>query len=161
MKAVIQRVKEASVQVEGEVVGSIDTGLVVLLGVSQQDTKEDADYLAEKIPQLRIFSDTEDKMNLSLMDLRSRRDVKGKILAISQFTLYGNTRKGRRPSFIEAAPPDLANDLYEYFIRKTEEQGIVVEKGIFGAMMLVKIFNDGPVTILLDSNDRHKSRRSE
>jgi len=151
---VIQRVKEASVQVDGKIVGSIDTGLVILLGVSQQDKEEDADYLAEKIPQLRIFNDTEDKMNLSLMD------VHGKILAISQFTLYGNTRKGRRPSFIEAASPDLANALYEYFIRKTAEQGVAVEKGIFGAMMLVKIFNDGPVTILLDSNDRHKSRRS-
>ena len=150
----IQRVKEASVQVDGKIVGSIDTGLVILLGVSQQDKEEDADYLAEKIPQLRIFNDTEDKMNLSLMD------VHGKILAISQFTLYGNTRKGRRPSFIEAASPDLANALYEYFIRKTAEQGVAVEKGIFGAMMLVKIFNDGPVTILLDSNDRHKSRRS-
>lgn len=154
MKAVIQRVKEASVEVEGKVVGSIDTGLVILLGVSQEDKQDDADYLAERIPQLRIFSDGEGKMNLSLMD------VKGRILAISQFTLYGNTRKGRRPSFIEAAPPDLANNLYEYFIRKIDEQGIVVEKGIFGAMMLVKIFNDGPVTILLDSNDRHKSRRS-
>lgn len=155
MKAVIQRVKEASVQVDGKIVGSIDTGLVILLGVSQEDQEEDAEYLAKKIPQLRIFNDSEDKMNLSLMD------IKGKILAISQFTLYGNTRKGRRPSFIEAASPDLANALYEYFIRKTEEQGVVIEKGIFGAMMLVKIFNDGPVTILLDSNDRHKSRRSE
>ena len=154
MKAVIQRVKEASVEVEGQIVGSIDSGLVVLLGVSGGDKEDDADYLAEKIPQLRIFSDAEDKMNLSLID------VDGQILAISQFTLYGNTRKGRRPSFIEAAPPDLANILYEYFIRKIGEQGIVVEKGIFGAMMLVKIFNDGPVTILLDSNDRHKSRRS-
>jgi D-tyrosyl-tRNA(Tyr) deacylase len=154
MKAVIQRVKEASVEVEGQIVGSIDSGLLVLLGVSGGDKEDDADYLAEKIPQLRIFSDAEDKMNLSLID------VDGQILAISQFTLYGNTRKGRRPSFIEAAPPDLANILYEYFIRKIGEQGIVVEKGIFGAMMLVKIFNDGPVTILLDSNDRHKSRRS-
>lgn len=142
-------------QVDGKIVGSIDTGLVILLGVSQEDQEEDAEYLAKKIPQLRIFNDSEDKMNLSLMD------IKGKILAISQFTLYGNTRKGRRPSFIEAASPDLANALYEYFIRKTEEQGVVIEKGIFGAMMLVKIFNDGPVTILLDSNDRHKSRRSE
>jgi D-tyrosyl-tRNA(Tyr) deacylase len=154
MKAVIQRVNEASVQVDGRIVGSINTGLVILLGVSQEDKEEDADYLAEKIPQLRIFNDSGNKMNLSLMD------VNGKILAISQFTLYGNTRKGRRPSFIEAASPDVANALYEYFIRKTAEQGIVVEKGIFGAMMLVKIFNDGPVTILLDSNDRHKSRRS-
>jgi D-tyrosyl-tRNA(Tyr) deacylase len=154
MKAVIQRVKEASVQVDGKIVGSIDNGLVILLGVSQEDKEEDADYLAEKIPQLRIFNDSENKMNLSLVD------VNGKILAISQFTLYGNTRKGRRPSFIEAAPPDLANDLYEHFIRRTTEQDIVVEKGIFGSMMLVKIFNDGPVTILLDSNDRHKSRRA-
>jgi D-tyrosyl-tRNA(Tyr) deacylase len=154
MKAVIQRVKEASVEVDGKVVGSIDTGLVILLGVSQEDKEEDANYLAEKIPQLRIFNDGDDKMNLSLMD------VSGQMLAISQFTLLGNTRKGRRPSFTEAAAPDLANTLYEYFIRKVHEQGIVVEKGIFGAMMLVKIFNYGPVTILLDSNDRHKSRRS-
>lgn len=154
MKAVIQRVSEASVEVDKEVVGSINTGLVVLLGVSREDEKADADYLAEKIPYLRIFNDAEDKMNLSL------KNVNGSILAISQFTLLGNTRKGRRPSFIEAAEPESANELYEYFIHKIGEQGVKVEKGIFGAMMLVKIFNDGPVTILLDSSDRLKSRRS-
>lgn len=154
MRAVIQRVKEASVEVNNEIVGSIDSGLVILLGVSKEDQKEDADYLAEKIPHLRIFNDNDDKMNHSLIDVR------GKILTISQFTLLGNTRKGRRPSFIEAAEPDFANSLYEYFIKKIAEQGIETEKGIFGAMMLVKIFNDGPVTILLDSNDRLKSRRS-
>lgn len=153
MKAVIQRVTEASVEVEGKTVGAIDQGLVILLGVSRNDEHADADYLAEKIPQLRIFNDGEDKMNLSLLD------VNGKILAISQFTLLGNTRKGRRPSFIEAAPPDEANSLYEYFIGKVAEQGIEVQKGVFGAMMLVKIFNHGPVTILLDSEDRHKPRR--
>ncbi len=154
MKAVIQRVKEASVEVDGNIVGAIDNGLVILLGVSGDDEKADVDYLAAKIPQLRIFNDAEEKMNLSLAD------VNGQILAISQFTLLGNTRKGRRPSFIEAATPDAANELYEYFIHKIAEQGIDVQKGIFGAMMLVKIFNDGPVTILLDSNDRHKSRRA-
>jgi D-aminoacyl-tRNA deacylase len=154
MKAVIQRVREARVEVNNETVGSIDSGLVILLGVAKEDQEEDADYLAEKIPHLRIFNDKEDKMNLSLMD------VKGKILAISQFTLLGNTRKGRRPSFIEAAEPDSANSLYQYFIRKIAEQGVEVEKGVFGAMMLVKIFNDGPVTILFDSSDRLKSRRS-
>jgi D-tyrosyl-tRNA(Tyr) deacylase len=154
MKAVIQRVREASVEVDNKVVGAIETGLVVLLGVSGTDEKADADYLAEKIPHLRIFNDSDNKMNLSLID------VKGEILAISQFTLLGNTRKGRRPSFIEAAEPDSANEFYEYFIDKIGEQGVKVEKGIFGAMMLVKIFNDGPVTILLDSNDRLKSRRS-
>jgi len=154
MRAVIQRVTEASVEVDGKIVGAIDQGLAILLGVSKDDEKSDADYLAEKIPHLRIFNDAEEKMNLSL------NDVEGKILAISQFTLFGNTRKGRRPSFIEAAPPDSANELYEYFIDKIAGQGIEVAKGIFGATMLVKIFNDGPVTILLDSNDRHKSRRA-
>jgi D-tyrosyl-tRNA(Tyr) deacylase len=147
-------VTDASVEVDGSIVGEIGNGLVILLGVSREDEKSDADYLAEKIPQLRIFNDPEEKMNLSLAD------VAGQILAISQFTLLGNTRKGRRPSFIEAAPPDDANELYEYFIRKIAEQGIEVQKGVFGAMMHVKIFNEGPVTILLDSNDRHKSRRA-
>ncbi len=153
MKAVIQRVSEASVNVEGEVVGEIEQGLVVLLGVNEKDEEADADYLAEKIPNLRIFNDADGKMNLSLLD------VGGQLLAISQFTLYANTRKGRRPSFIEAAPPEKADALYKYFMKKIEAQGIAVERGQFGAMMLVKIFNDGPITIIMDSEDRLKSRK--
>lgn len=153
MRAVIQRVKEASVEINGEIVGAIEQGLVILLGISQDDREEDADYLADKIPQLRIFNDAAGKMNLSLLD------VGGRILAISQFTLYGNTRKGRRPSFVKAAPPEIAKPLYEYFIERISKYHIAVEKGIFGAMMLVKIFNDGPVTILLDSAERLLPRR--
>jgi len=153
MKAVIQRVREASVEVDGKIVGSIGNGLVILLGVSVEDEKADAEYIADKIPHLRIFNDTEGKMNLSLLD------VGGEILCISQFTLYANTRKGRRPSYIQAAPPDKAEPLYEYFMDRLKQQNVKVEKGIFGAMMLVKIFNDGPVTIILDSKDRLIPRR--
>ncbi|MFQ5584322.1 MAG: D-aminoacyl-tRNA deacylase [Calditrichia bacterium] len=153
MRAVIQRVKEASVEINGKIVGEIEQGLVILLGISQDDSEVDADYLADKIPQLRIFNDAAGKMNLSLLD------VNGKILAISQFTLYGNTRKGRRPSFVKAAPPEIAKPLYEYFIERISKHHISVEKGVFGAMMLVKIFNDGPVTILLDSAERLLPRR--
>ncbi|NOX36630.1 MAG: D-tyrosyl-tRNA(Tyr) deacylase [Calditrichaeota bacterium] len=155
MKAVVQRVREASVEVDGQVVGAIGHGLVVLLGVGVDDEPADADYLAEKIVQLRIFNDEAGKMNRSLMD------VKGGMLAISQFTLYASTRKGRRPSFVDAAPPEKAEPMYEYFIQKVQEKGVPVEKGIFGAMMLVKIFNDGPVTILIDSKDRLKPRRAK
>ncbi len=155
MKAVIQRVQEASVEVAGQVVGSIGQGLVVLLGVGVDDTPGDADYLAEKIVQLRIFNDDEGKMNRSLLD------VGGGMLAISQFTLYASTRRGRRPSFVDAAPPEKAEPMYMYFIQKVQEKGVPVEKGIFGAMMLVKIFNDGPVTILMDSKDRLKPRRAK
>ncbi len=154
MKAVIQRVLQASVEVEGKVVGQVGPGLVVLLGVAGDDEEADADYLAEKIANLRIFEDEEGKMNVSLMERQ------GEILAISQFTLYANTRKGRRPSFINAALPEKAQPLCEYFIRKLEESGIKTAKGIFGAMMLVKIFNDGPVTIILESKDRLKPRNS-
>jgi D-tyrosyl-tRNA(Tyr) deacylase len=154
MRAVIQRVEEASVSVNQRVVGIIKRGLVVLLGISRVDEKADAKYLAAKIPQLRIFNDGELKMNLSL------KDVGGKILVISQFTLFANTRKGRRPSFIESATPEMAEPLYKYFIKILIEEGVEVEKGIFGAMMLVKIYNDGPVTILMDSDDRHKTRNS-
>ncbi len=153
MKAVIQRVSEASVTVEGKVVGAIGTGLVVLLGVNHSDSQADADYLADKIVNLRIFNDEEGKMNHSLLD------VEGKVLAISQFTLYANTRRGRRPSFVEAAPPEIAEPLYEYFMKQLQARGVQVEKGIFGASMLVKIYNDGPVTIILDSADRLKPRR--
>jgi D-tyrosyl-tRNA(Tyr) deacylase len=154
MKAVVQRVKKASVEVNSEIVGEINRGLVILLGVAKEDQAEDADYLAEKISQLRIFNDAYGKMNLSL------EDVQGSILAISQFTLLGNTRKGRRPSFIEAALPHAAEPLYNHFIRKISERKIPVEKGVFGAMMLVKIYSDGPVTILLDSNVRNLPRNS-
>jgi D-tyrosyl-tRNA(Tyr) deacylase len=152
MKAVIQRVSEASVEVDHKTVGEIGPGLVILLGVAVDDEAADADYLAEKIPNLRIFNDAEGKMNLSMFD------INGEILAISQFTLYGNTRKGRRPSFIEAARPEKSEPLYEYFIRKLETQGIRVARGIFGAMMRVKIFNDGPVTIVMESKERFQPR---
>ncbi len=154
MRAVIQRVSEASVDVSGEKVGEIGNGLVVLLGIRHEDIEADADYLASKIVNLRIFQDEQDKMNLSLSD------VTGEILCISQFTLYGNTRKGRRPSFIEAAPPEKAEPLYRYFISCLENNGFRVARGIFGAMMMVHIHNDGPVTILLDSEERHKPRDS-
>ncbi len=154
MKAVIQRVSQASVTVENKIVGEIGPGLVILLGVSVDDETGDADYLAEKIPNLRIFNDAEGKMNLSLFD------ISGEILAISQFTLYGNTRKGRRPSFVDAARPEISDPLYQYFIQRLEAQNINVAKGIFGAMMQVKILNNGPVTIVMESKDRFKPRRS-
>jgi D-tyrosyl-tRNA(Tyr) deacylase len=154
MKAVIQRVSEASVEVDDKIVGKIGTGLVILLGVAGDDGEADADYLAEKIVNLRIFNDAEEKMNLNLLD------VQGEILAISQFTLYANTRRGRRPSFIDAAMPEKAEPLYEYCMKKIEEYGIKVSRGIFGAIMKVKIFNEGPVTIILESKDRLRPRRS-
>lgn len=154
MKAIIQRVSRASVEVDGKIIGEIGPGLVILLGVAEDDEESDADYLAEKIVNLRIFNDDEDKMNLSLSD------IQGEILAISQFTLYANTRKGRRPSFIGAALPEKAEPLYDYFIKKIEETGIGAAKGIFGAMMTVKIFNEGPVTIIMESKDRLKPRNS-
>ncbi len=153
MRAVIQRVSEASVEVDGKIVGAIGNGLVVLLGIHREDTEEDLDYLVKKIPELRIFEDAEGKMNLSL------REVQGEILAISQFTLYANTRKGRRPSFVEAAPPEMAEPMYERFIEKLQTSGIRVQRGVFGTMMLVRIFNQGPVTIILNSEDRLKPRR--
>lgn len=145
MRAVIQRVKSASVTVEGEIVGKIGKGLLVLLGVSVEDNEKDAIYLAEKTLNLRIFEDSEDKMNLSL------QDINGEILVVSQFTLYGDSRKGRRPSFIDAAPPEKANQLYEYFVSEIRNKLLQVETGKFQAMMDVELINDGPVTILLDS----------
>lgn len=145
MRAVVQRVVFADVTVENKTVGSIGRGLMVLLGVGEGDTEKDAEYLAEKICGLRIFEDAQEKMNLSV------KDVGGDILAVSQFTLYGDVRKGKRPSFSEAARPDEANRLYRCFIQCCEKKGIHVEEGIFQADMLVKIHNDGPVTILLDS----------
>ncbi|MBR0596658.1 D-aminoacyl-tRNA deacylase [Sinanaerobacter chloroacetimidivorans] len=145
MRAVVQRVSQADVTVDGNVTGAIEKGLMVLLGVEEEDTIEDAVYMADKITGLRIFEDENEKMNLSV------RDIQGKILAVSQFTLFGDCRKGKRPSFIKAARPDKANELYQKFILLCKEQGIPVEEGIFQADMLVKIYNDGPVTILIDS----------
>ena len=145
MRAVVQRVKKGSVEIEKKETGKIEEGLVVLLGVGQKDIEKDAEYLAEKIVNLRIFEDKEGKMNLSV------KDINGQILVISQFTLYGNCRKGRRPSFISAALPDKAVKLYDYFVKYIKNYGLKVETGEFQAMMLVKIFNNGPVTILLDS----------
>ena len=152
MKAVVQRVSQASVEVDGKTIGKIESGLVILLGVHQEDSLEDALYLAKKIAGLRIFEDTAGKMNLGLSA------VSGKALVISQFTLYANTRKGRRPSFIEAALPEKAESLYNFFMQSLEAETVEVEKGIFGAMMTVNIVNQGPVTIIIDSEDRHKPR---
>ncbi|WP_339228248.1 D-aminoacyl-tRNA deacylase [Oceanobacillus sp. FSL K6-2867] len=148
MKAVIQRAKDASVTVNGEIAGKIADGFVVLLGVTHEDTMEDIQYLVNKIIHLRVFEDENEKMNLSL------RDVNGSILSISQFTLYGDTRKGRRPSFIQAAKPEIANELYTAFNASIEEQGISVETGKFGAMMDVQLTNVGPVTLIIDSKDK-------
>lgn len=148
MKAVVQRVVDASVTVKGDTVGSVEQGLVVLLGVTHEDTEEDARYLAKKIPYLRIFEDEDGKMNLSLADLG------GKLLSISQFTLYGDCRKGRRPNFMEAAKPDLAEELYETFNTMVGQEGVSVETGQFGAMMNVQLTNAGPVTLIMDSKER-------
>lgn len=144
MKLVIQRVKNAKVDVEGKTVGKIEKGFLVLLGVTHTDTKEIADYLVKKLCNLRVFEDENGKMNLSL------KDVGGKLLIVSQFTLYADCSAGNRPSFINAAKPDFANELYEYFCERCKENGIEVEKGIFGADMKVNLLNDGPVTILLE-----------
>ncbi len=145
MRAVIQRVQKASVVVDEQVVGSIKKGLLVLLGVGKEDTESDADYLLGKIANLRIFEDEDEKMNLSLLD------IKGDILVVSQFTLYGDVRKGRRPSFDQAAPPAEAKRLYEYFVEKCQEINLNPATGTFQAHMEVSLLNDGPVTILLDS----------
>ena len=146
MRAVIQRVSRAKVSVGGETVGEIGRGILVLLGVSRDDTEKEAIYLLEKTLNLRIFEDAEEKMNLSLLDVR------GELLVVSQFTLYGDARKGRRPSFIEAAAPEKANALYEFFASEARKQIEKVETGRFQAMMDVELVNDGPVTILLDSD---------
>ena len=145
MKAVIQRVTKCSVTVSDEQIGAIDKGLLVLLGVAEDDSKSDAVYLAKKIPQLRIFEDDDQKMNRSLID------VDGSILIVSQFTLLGDCRKGRRPSFAKAAGPQLATALYECFIEEIQHQGIRTATGKFGAMMQVALVNDGPVTLILES----------
>ena len=148
MRAVVQRVKEAKVVVDAKTVGEIGQGLLVLLGVEQKDDKEDADYLVSKIAHLRIFRDSEQKFNLSLID------VKGGMLVVSQFTLLGDCRKGRRPSFTDAALPEKANELYEYFVSSVAKKNVPVASGEFKAMMDVHLINDGPVTMLLDSKKR-------
>ncbi|CRK84261.1 D-aminoacyl-tRNA deacylase [Neobacillus massiliamazoniensis] len=145
MRVVVQRSKKASVTVEGEITGQITKGLVLLVGVTHNDTEEDAAFLADKIANLRIFEDENEKMNLSLMD------VGGEILSVSQFTLYGDCRKGRRPNFMDAAKPDYATTIYEAFNSFLRDKGIRVETGQFGAMMDVSLINDGPVTFILES----------
>ena len=145
MRAVVQRVTRAQVRVGEDVVGRIGPGLLVLLGISKSDTQAHADYLVSKVIGLRIFEDQDGKMNLSLAETH------GAVLAVSQFTLYGDVRKGRRPSFDQAAPPQLANELYEYFVRKLRETDVTCETGRFQATMQVELVNNGPVTILLDS----------
>ncbi len=145
MRVVLQRVSRARVVVDGEVVGAIDRGLLVLLGIAANDTVADARWLADKIVGLRIFADAEEKMNLAVAD------VGGAVLVVSQFTLYGDCRKGRRPSFIAAAPPDTAIPLYEAFVDAVRAHGIPTSTGRFGALMHVELVNDGPVTLLLDT----------
>ncbi|HJU54100.1 MAG TPA: D-aminoacyl-tRNA deacylase [Pyrinomonadaceae bacterium] len=145
MRAVLQRVTRASVRVGGETVGEIGGGLVVLLGIARDDTEQDVQYLVEKIAALRVFDDAEGRMNLALAE------VDGALLVVSQFTLYGDVRRGRRPSWIEAAPPETAEPLYETFVKAAASRVGRVETGSFRAMMQVELINDGPVTILLDS----------
>jgi D-tyrosyl-tRNA(Tyr) deacylase len=144
MRAIIQRVSKASVSVDGEIVGQIGRGVVVLVGVTHGDTQEQAEWLARKVAGLRIFEDSEGKMNAGLLD------VDGAALVVSQFTLYADARKGRRPSFTDAALPDVAEPLVTHFAQALRDQGVPVETGVFGAYMLVEIHNDGPVTIPLE-----------
>lgn len=145
MRAVVQRVKKSSVKVDGEIVGSIEKGINVLIGICEDDNLDDLKYIVDKIVNLRIFHDDNDKMNLSV------KDIKGDILAISQFTLYGDCRRGRRPNFMSALGGNEAEKIYNKFIEMLRETGIKIETGVFGAHMDVEIQNDGPVTILLDS----------
>jgi len=148
MKALLQRVSGASVSIGGEEVGRIGRGLVVFLGVARGDTERDAQYLAEKIAGMRIFADKEGKFNLSA------RDIAGELLLVSQFTLLADTRKGRRPSFIEAAPPEVAETLFDYLVEQCRATGLTLATGRFQQYMQVEIHNDGPVTILIDSKDK-------
>ena len=148
MRAVIQRVSEASVTIDEQVVGKIGSGFMILLGIHEEDTQEDADYLIRKIPLLRVFEDAGGKMNQSL------QDVGGSVLSVSQFTLYADTKKGNRPSFVKAARPETAIPLYEYFNEGLRKAGLVVETGEFGGDMDVALINDGPVTILFDTRDK-------
>ncbi len=145
MRAVLQKVSKADVTIGDEITGTVKTGLVVLLGIGKQDYESDADYLAKKIVNLRIFEDENQKMNLSLSD------VQGELLVVSQFTLFADCRKGNRPSFIDAAPPEKAEKLYKYFIDKAREKGVAVKTGRFKTMMKVSLVNEGPVTIILDT----------
>lgn len=147
MRVVLQRSGPANVKVDGEVTGSIKNGYVLLVGITHSDTEEDVDYVAKKIANLRLWEDEEGKMNRSILE------VGGDILSVSQFTLYGDTTKGRRPSFINAAKPELAKPLWEAFNKKLQEQGLQVQTGIFGAMMDVELVNDGPVTIIVESKE--------
>ena len=147
MRAVVQRVSSSKVTVDGEVTGEINKGLLVLLGVTHEDTSKDVDYIIDKVLNLRIFEDENEKMNLSL------KDVGGELLVVSQFTLYGNCRKGRRPRFIDAALPAEADFLYQYFAEYLKKEGANVQTGQFQAMMQVELVNEGPVTIILDSED--------
>ncbi len=144
MKIVLQRVKQASVTIDDTVSGAIKRGILILLGIHRDDTKEQADFLVDKCLELRIFPDKEGKMNHSLLD------IEGAVLIVSQFTLYGDCKKGRRPSYTHAAPPQKGEELYDYFVERMRLKGIPVETGIFGAMMQVELCNDGPVTILLE-----------
>ena len=145
MRAVVQRVTRASVTIEEQIVGEIENGLVVLLGIARDDTRQDADYLAPKIVALRIFDDPDDRMNLSV------KDIAGGLLIVSQFTLYGDVRRGLRPSWSDAAAPEIAEPLYDYFVESSRKLLGRVETGSFRKMMQVELVNDGPVTILLDS----------
>ena len=147
MRAVVQRVSSSRVTVDERVTGEVKKGLLVLLGVTHDDTSKDVDYMVDKVTNLRIFEDENGKMNLSL------KDIKGEILAVSQFTLYGDARKGRRPSFLDAAKPEISKPLYDYFNKSLEKAGVHTETGIFGAMMKVSLINDGPTTIILDSKE--------
>lgn len=147
MKLVIQRVKYAKVEVDGKIVGNIQRGFLVLLGVTHNDTMENADYLVKKVCNLRVFEDENGKMNLAI------KDICGELLIVSQFTLYADCSNGNRPSFTNAAKPEIANELYEYFCKKCSENNIKVEKGIFGADMKVSLLNDGPVTIILEKQE--------
>ncbi|MGD8990891.1 MAG: D-aminoacyl-tRNA deacylase [Desulfobacterales bacterium] len=151
MRAVVQRVRQSAVSVDDQVVGQIGSGLLVLLGVARNDRAKDADYLVNKIINLRIFEDAGGKMNRSLLE------TEGELLAVSQFTLLADCRKGRRPSFIDAAEPEKANDLFEAFVGGVRRRGIRVQTGRFGAMMAVKLVNDGPVTIIIESPQGSKS----
>lgn len=144
MRLVVQRVKNAKVTVDNEITGQIEQGYLVLLGVAPTDTKQTADYLVQKLIKLRIFTDENDKMNLSL------KDINGELLVVSQFTLYADCTGGNRPSFINAAKPDLANELYEYFMEQCRKEGIKTQHGTFGAHMEVELLNNGPVTIILE-----------
>jgi D-aminoacyl-tRNA deacylase len=148
VRVILQRVQQGSVRVEGTAVGTVEKGFVALVGITHGDTQAEAEMLAKKTANLRVFEDEAGKMNLSALD------VGGGVLVISQFTLYADARKGRRPSFTDAAPPDIASPLVDYYAEKLRAEGITrVEKGVFGAMMLVEIHNDGPVTIILDTDD--------